>query len=113
MKTSQMARILAFDKEVRFGKYPNRFSFSVDYEISDRTVARDIAYLRDFLDAPLEYDQKRKGYYYVKEWTPPSIFSISAMNETEIVPYLLETINSLSDSNRNALFRLLSYPISC
>ena len=49
MKKSQMARIVTFDKTVRMGEYPSRSSFSVDYGVSERTLALDIEYLRDRL----------------------------------------------------------------
>jgi proteasome accessory factor B len=64
MKKSQMARVVEFDKLVNSKGYPNVHRFSVDYEVSGRTIARDIEYLRDTLGAPLEYDLARNGYYY-------------------------------------------------
>jgi len=113
MKKSQLARIVQFDKEVRFKEYPNRFSFSVEYGVSDRTVARDIEYLRDRLEAPLEYDPQRKGYFYKNEWTPPTVFSLSVMKEMDWVPFLIEQIKMLSDSKRDLVIRSVSHQIPC
>jgi len=69
MKTgSQLARLAEFDKAVRAGGYPSAHSFSTDYEVSVRTVKRDIAFLRDRLLAPLVFDKERGGYRYTEEW---------------------------------------------
>lgn len=109
MKKSQMVRIVEFDKEVRFRRYPNRYDFSTQYGISERTVARDVEYLRDRLRAPLEYDSDRKGYYYSKEWILPSVFTLSAMNETDWVDFLIEQIKTLSESGKDFVFRSIGY----
>lgn len=109
MKKSQMVRIVEFDKEVRFRLYPNRFDFSMRNGISDRTVARDVEYLRDRLRAPLEYDSDRKGYYYSKEWVLPSVFTLSAMNEMDWVDFLIEQIKTLSESGKDMVFRSIGY----
>ena len=60
----QNYRILTIDEEIRSGKYPNAKTLSKKLEISDRTIARDIEYLRDMYNAPIEWDAKRNGYYY-------------------------------------------------
>lgn len=109
MKKSQMVRIVEFDKEVRFRRYPNRIKFSNENGISERTVARDVEYLRDRLRAPLEYDPDRKGYYYSKEWILPSVFTLSAMNETDWVDFLIEQIKTLSESGKDLVFRSIGY----
>ena len=41
-------------------------------ECSRATVARTIECLRDYLDAPIEYDHNRNGYYYAKREQGPS-----------------------------------------
>lgn len=93
MKKSQMARIVNFDKMVRNGEHPNRLSFSNNYMISERTVARDIEYLRDRLEAPLEFNRERKGYYYSRPWILPTPVVLSAMQEDRINS-LIQQLNS-------------------
>jgi len=63
-------RILLIDELIRSGSYPNAVSMSKKMEVSDRTIQRDIEYLRLFDNAPLEYDALRRGYFY----TEPNVF---------------------------------------
>jgi hypothetical protein len=81
MKKSQMVRIVEFDRQVTQGKYPNSLCFSVDYEVSQRTVLRDIEYLRDQLGAPLQYDAQHRGFIYTHDWDLPHIIPMSASCE--------------------------------
>lgn len=73
MDKSQIARIMEFDLKVRNGWFPSRSSFATECGFSERTVARDIEYIRERLGAPLAFDKGRMGYYYSKPWNLPSI----------------------------------------
>jgi predicted DNA-binding transcriptional regulator YafY len=53
-----------FDRQVRDGRYPNAASLAGRFEICRKTAQRNIEHMRDRLLAPLEYDSRRKGYYY-------------------------------------------------
>jgi len=111
MKKSQLARIVELDRQIREKEYPNCNSFSRDYGISTRTVARDIQYLIN-LDAPLKYNETRKGYYYEdNEWSLPDIYFISASAEDEI-SFILKRLENLSSSTRNTLFTHLTQKYS-
>ncbi len=71
---AQFARLLELDSRIRSGGYPNCVTFAADYEVSQKTVQRDIDYLRDQLGAPIEYDRARKGFYYTdRNWFLPAI----------------------------------------
>ena len=61
---SNIHRIRWIDQQIRKKRYPGRQRIAEHFEISIRQVARDIEYLKDTLDAPIEYCQVRKGYYY-------------------------------------------------
>lgn len=112
MKKSQMARIVNFDKMVRNGEYPNRLCFSTDYMISDRTVARDIEYLRDRLEAPLEFSRERNGYYYSQPWNLPTPVVLSVMQE-DLINALIQQLKLLSDSDRDLVLKSAGYqPVS-
>jgi len=106
MKKSQMARIVEFDRLVSLNKYPNRYSFSSDYEVSDRTVARDIEYLRDMLGAPLAYNRSRNGYYYSEPWSLPTVVSLSSTREDRI-SLLIEELKGLNFSEREFVLNSL------
>ena len=73
MDKSQIARIMEFDLKVRNGWFPSRSSFATECGFSERTVARDIEYIRERLGAPLAFDKDRMGYFYSKPWNLPSI----------------------------------------
>jgi len=71
---SQFSRILALDQQIRAGKYPNCILFSDEWEVSRKTVQRDIDFLRDQLGAPIEYCRQRKGFFYSdKNWFIPAL----------------------------------------
>lgn len=59
-----LERILYIDREIRAKKYPNCTTLARDHEVSPRTISRDIEYMKDMLEAPIEFDSKHNGYYY-------------------------------------------------
>ena len=61
---SQMERLYFFHQRVAQLRYPNSKTIMERFEVSEATARRDIAYLRDFLLAPLAFDRQRKGWYY-------------------------------------------------
>ncbi|OKY76725.1 MAG: hypothetical protein BM485_01240 [Desulfobulbaceae bacterium DB1] len=63
----QHSRLLFIDKKIREGTYPNCASLAAEWEVSAKTIQRDLDYMRDSLDAPMEYDAKNRGYYYTTE----------------------------------------------
>lgn len=38
-----------------------------EIEVTPKTIQRDVSFMRDQLDLPLEYDGVRRGYYYTRE----------------------------------------------
>lgn len=61
---SQYNRLLYIDRQIRSGKCPNAPDLARDYEVSERTIKRDVEWLRDFQGAPIAYSAKHRGYYY-------------------------------------------------
>lgn len=66
----QTLRIHEMDDMIRSGRYPNAGDFARYFEVSVRTVSRDLDILRDRYRAPLEFDKKKNGWYY----TEPNFF---------------------------------------
>jgi predicted DNA-binding transcriptional regulator YafY len=58
------SRVLMIDEAIRSGSFPSIEKLAKQAEVTKRTIERDIEYLRDIYQAPLEYDYGRKGYYY-------------------------------------------------
>jgi predicted DNA-binding transcriptional regulator YafY len=78
---SALDRLYFIDRQIASGKYPNtnyiveKFIDKGD-EVSIATISRDIAFMRDRLNAPIEYDALHRGYYYsVPNYRIPMGFS--------------------------------------
>jgi len=54
-------------ERIHAGKYPNCNQLAREFEVSNRTVKRDIDFMKCRLDLPIEYDCRRYGYYYSKK----------------------------------------------
>ncbi len=74
----QHSRLLFIDGKVKAGRYPNCTSLAEEYEVSRKTIQRDIEYMRYQLDAPIEYIAKHRGYIYTEEQ-----FQLPAINIKE------------------------------
>ena len=61
---SQYNRLLYIDRQIRTGAFPNAPDLARGYEVSERTIKRDVEWLRDFQGAPIAYSAKYRGYYY-------------------------------------------------
>lgn len=62
----QHSRLLFIDKKIRDRTYPNSMSLAEEWEVSAKTIQRDLDYMRHMLDAPMAYDAKMRGYYYTE-----------------------------------------------
>jgi predicted DNA-binding transcriptional regulator YafY len=60
-------RVLMIDDAIRSGRYPNATDLAAKAEVTVRTIWRDIDYLRNMYEAPIEYDSSKRGYYYTEE----------------------------------------------
>lgn len=61
---SLLERIYYFHSRIQDNLYPNSGDLVREFEVSAATAHRDIAYLRDRLLAPLNFSQRKNGYYY-------------------------------------------------
>jgi predicted DNA-binding transcriptional regulator YafY len=83
-----LRRIMAIDLAVRAGEWPNARTLHDQFEVSDRTIRRDITYMRDQLGAPLEFDVAHNGYFYTE---PAYRLPLFQMTEGELLAlYLAE-----------------------
>jgi predicted DNA-binding transcriptional regulator YafY len=64
-----MERMLRIHQEIQSGKFPNANSLSRLFEISAKTIHRDLEFMRDRLRLPLAYNRERFGFYYTEEVT--------------------------------------------
>ena len=59
--------MLRIHQAIQSGKFPNATILASALAVTPKTVQRDLEFMRDRLDLPLEYDGRRYGYYYSQE----------------------------------------------
>lgn len=89
-------RILQIDDEIRKGTYPNVPYLQRKFEVSRATIMRDIEFLRDRYQAPIEYDSLKNGYYYTD-----STFFIKSLMLTEGELFTVTTVLPLLEQYKN------------
>ncbi|MHC4516671.1 MAG: helix-turn-helix transcriptional regulator, partial [Planctomycetota bacterium] len=103
----QYERFFWFHKYIKAGRYPNAKNLSEQFEISHRTAQRTIEFMRDRIQAPLEYDYLNKGFYYSDNtYELPSLW----FNEDNVVALSLAVrlASSIPDiATKNKLCALL------
>lgn len=82
---TQLLRLLFIDRKIREGMrtgiMANCSSMAAEYEVSAKSILRDIDYLRSQRDAPIAYDAAVRGYYYTEEnYALPAI----SLNESDL-----------------------------
>jgi len=63
---TQFERQRDIDRRIRAGKYPSVPFLATEWEVSERTIKRDIEFMHDRLNAPIKYCRKHRGYYIQK-----------------------------------------------
>jgi hypothetical protein len=74
----QHQRLLFIDREIRKGRFPNCRTLAEEWEVSRKSIQRDIEYMRYQLDASIEYSRRKGGYYYTE-----AQYSLPAMDIRE------------------------------
>ena len=62
-----LERMMRIHQALQTGKYPNASTLARELEVSTKSVHRDLEFMRDRLNLPLEYDGSRHGYHYTEE----------------------------------------------
>jgi predicted DNA-binding transcriptional regulator YafY len=60
-------RMLRIHEAIKSGKYPNCRSLAKEFEVNEKSIQRDLYFMRDRLRLPLEYHPLKWGYYYTQE----------------------------------------------
>ena len=63
-----MVRMQYIDQQLRMNRYPNCSGIALYFEVSTKSIQRDVHYMRDMLGAPIAYNKQKRGFYYEKEW---------------------------------------------
>lgn len=68
---TQLLRHIFIDRKIREGMRSGLLANSTlmagEYEVSIKSIHRDIDFLKHQCDAPIKYDPRKKGYYYSEE----------------------------------------------
>ncbi len=84
----QYQRLLFIDQTIRAGKFPSCASMAAEWEVSAKTIQRDIDYLKFQMNAPIEYDKTRHGLFYgIATWFLPAVL----LSEGDILALLVGT----------------------
>lgn len=81
-----LVRMLRIHEVLSAGRYPNCSVLAREFEVSAKTVQRDVDFMRDQLVLPIEYDRCRHGFFYAQ---PVGQFPLITVSEGELVALLV------------------------
>ncbi len=73
--------MLRIHQSLQSGKFPNASTLARELEVSTKSIHRDIEFMRERLNLPIEFDPARNGYFYTGE---VSAFPTMQITEGEI-----------------------------
>jgi proteasome accessory factor B len=99
-----MHRIHVIHEAVKDGGFPNCRSLAQHLEVTDKTIQRDVSFMRDELGLPLEYDREMHGYTYTGTVEHCPVFGLGAK---ELTGYLhaREAIGAVSGTALEEVMR--------
>ena len=59
--------MLRIHQALAAGSFPNASTLAREIEVATKTIHRDIEFMRDRLNLPIEFDGQRNGYHYTEE----------------------------------------------
>ena len=59
--------MLRIHQALQAGGFPNASKLARETEVSTKTIHRDVEFMRDRLNLPIEYNARRNGYHYTGE----------------------------------------------
>ena len=79
-------RMMRFHNLIKEETFPNCTKVAKEFEVSWRTVMRDVDFMRDRLNLPIEFNPHRNGYYYTE---PVEQFPQLPFSEAEVFALLI------------------------
>ena len=73
-------------QSLQSGKYPNATILAAELEVSTKSIQRDLDFMRDRLQLPIEYHPQKFGYHYTGEVTS---FPTMHITEGELVALVI------------------------
>jgi proteasome accessory factor B len=62
-----LERMLRIHQLLQLGKFPNASTLAHEIEVATKTIHRDLEFMRDRLNLPVEFNGARNGYFYTEE----------------------------------------------
>src|SRR5580698_8585157 len=59
-----LERMLRIHQALQSGKFPNASSLAAEIEVASKTIHRDIEFMRDRMNLPIQYSGAHSGYFY-------------------------------------------------
>src|SRR5258707_12303901 len=59
--------MLRIHQSLQAGNFPNASKLAREIEVATKTIHRDIEFMRDRLNLPIEFNSTRNGYFYTEE----------------------------------------------
>jgi len=76
-----LARMLQIHQALQSGRYPNATTLADQLEVCTKSIYRDLEFMRDRLELPIQYDGSRFGYSYTE---PVKAFPTLHITEGEL-----------------------------
>ena len=113
-----LVRMQHIDREIRSARYPNCSRVAGYFDVSRKSIQRDIDFMRFRLHAPIEYDRKKRGYIYIGDWTldPTSFLDHQELEALAATSKVLAPYNGTPyyDEVSRAIDKLMQYlPATC
>jgi proteasome accessory factor B len=81
-----LERMLRIHQSLQAGKLPNTSTLASELEVSVKSIQRDLDFMRDRLELPIEYDAAKRGFHYTAEVTA---FPTMHITEGELVALVI------------------------
>lgn len=81
MSRPPLERMMRIHTAIASGKHPNASFLSREFEVSTKTIQRDIDFMRDRMGLPIDYSPQRYGFYYTE---PVDAFPTLQITEGEL-----------------------------
>ncbi len=108
---AEILRLVQIHTLVSSHSYPSKQQLADRLEVSESTIKRDLDALRHELNAPLEYDRARHGYYYSEPFhLGPEPLSEHELQSLTVLLSLVESLRliPLKDAMQRALSKVRS-----
>ena len=76
-----LARMLQIHQAIQAGGYPNATTLASQLEVCTKSIRRDLDFMRDRLELPIQYDGRRFGFFYTE---PVKAFPTLQITEGEL-----------------------------